>query len=238
MATGSTIVHGLPYPEATDAPNVHTDIQALAQALANSLTSPVPVGASGVLVDGELAVSTAAPITLTLPSAAANVKCGVFAKIATGSNPVTVTTAGGAVIYGRGLGSGVSSITLGTVGAFVVLQSDGTSWHMVAGEQDTGWLALTITNGGSNLAGAYAPACILRGDTVEMRGGGTQTTGGTLLTLPSGFRPADQVIAAIHNAQNTPTIGTCTVSTSGTVAIAGGGSAQPFHLDGVRFQVI
>lgn len=248
MASGSTTVHALPYPLSTDAPSVHSDIQALAQALANSLASPVSVSTSQTLADGQLAISTASPITLTLPTAAANVTCGVFARVATGSNPVTVSAPGGALIYGVGL-NGVSSLTLGTIGSFVVLQSNGTDWFVVAGQRDTGWVSLTLQSGWAATSGTWAPAARLQGDRVQMRGQVTGTNpGSSIAHLGAPFIPTvinsigspPIPVVVFHGGSHTPVGGSIKFVDAATIDLelgAAPNTSDSAKLDSVTYTV-
>lgn len=237
MASGSTIIGALPYPVSTDAPSVHTDIQALAQALANRLTSPTAHAASATLSDGELAVSTASPITLTLPSAAANAKVGVFAKVATAANPVTISS-GSSNIYGLGL-NGVSSLVLGSIGAFVVLQSDGTNWFVTDGQQDTGWVTLSLGTGMAT-HGGDTPAGRLVGDRVRLRGAIDQSGGSasSLATLPASMKPTVATLLPGVMFQSPNYAATLfTVSTStGVLSSSNSGTAPiSFYFDGCSY---
>ena len=112
------------------------------------------------------------------------------------------TTVSGSSIQGVGLSS-ASSFPLGTVGASAVLLDDGTSWRFLAGQQDSGWVALTSLLAGSigAFSGTYTPAIRVRGDEARMRGalqnntgaGWTTGTGTIMGSLAAAFRPASNV---------------------------------------------
>lgn len=141
---------------------------------------------------GQLVLASAAGITITLPSPSANAFVGVVvpATVAvTGASPVTVS---GTNLNGVGFGN-VSSVPLGAPGAFVLLQSNGVGWFTIAGQQDSGWKALSLPGGFSQASGFYQPAQRLIGDRVFHKGtiasSGTVSPGTTIATgsySPSG----------------------------------------------------
>ena len=155
--------------------------------------------------NGQLVVVTGGtPLTITLPAPVANGWVGVYAAAGSGASPVTVS-AGSGIIYGVGL-SAASSFPLGTVGAYAILQSDGTNWYIVAGQQDTGWVALSsylnsatyTTISGSGGGTEYDFAGRVQGDAVRLRGVVNPGSGGAFggpafCTLPATFRPAHNV---------------------------------------------
>ena len=121
----------------------------------------VAVPSTYTLKPGDLAVATAAGLTLTLPTPAKSAVCAVFNYAGTGASPTTVTTPSGG-IYGVGANN-VGSIPLGAEGAFAVFESDGTNWLIVAGQQDTGWITPTLLNSwtstgfGYRILGRFSP---------------------------------------------------------------------------------
>lgn len=153
------------------------------------------VSANYTAVAGDLVEVTANNPTITLPTAPpANSLVGVVIAngAVSGYWPVTVQAAAGADIYGVGC-YGVSSIPLGTPGASILLQYNGANyWLVVAGQQDTGWVPLSLASG-LVAFGAYTPAFRLTGDTVRLRFDVTNSTGSTistpLATIPAGYRP-------------------------------------------------
>lgn len=154
MASGSTPIWGRPYPLNTDAPNVHTDIQALATSLETVPLYPTTAATSRTGTAGESVVVSPSQ-TLTLP--ATPVKGDRIQIIALGTvtatTPVTVATAGGKVINGVGLTS-ASSFLLGAANANATVQYDGTAWRITEGAQDTGWLALPFSSPFGHQTGA------------------------------------------------------------------------------------
>jgi hypothetical protein len=142
---------------------------------------------------GDLVIAgvTGAPFTVTLPAPSLNALVGVVAGAsATGANPITVARHSVDVINGVGLSS-ATSFALGIPGAHALLQSDGTNWFVIAGQQDTGWVNLTL---GSGMAthGSDTPAARLVGDRVTLRGAIDQSSGSasTLATVPAAMKPS------------------------------------------------
>jgi hypothetical protein len=152
---------------------------------------PTPLTSSATAKIGQqINAIASAPLTVTLPTPVLGGTIGILATGATSSySLVTVSASGGAQIYGLGLTA--TSLPLGTVGAKVILQSlDGTNWHVVVGQQDTGWLNTTpatgFTYGGS-------PQVRLLGDRVwfsgqlqnsAASGSPSSVAAGPLFTLP------------------------------------------------------
>ena len=131
--------------------------------------------------------------TITLPAPVRGTCVAVKSTDGTGAAPVTVTTPSG-LILGLGIGTGnagAASALLGMPGAYVVLQADGTNWHVIAGQQDTGHIAFPFAAGMSNLSGHVASYRKM-GDWVTLRGFAHYVSGTppwTVGTLPAGFRP-------------------------------------------------
>ena len=148
---------------------------------------PVATSTSGSAVSGQAVITTgSSAVTITLPTATQG------AMVAVTNRTTNVATVAGSNIQGIGLSS-ASSFPLGTVGASVVLLSDGTNWVQIAGRQDSGWLALSLGSGVSVSGGLsdYTPAARLDGDTVRLCGtiantsGSSIGAGSTIFTLPS-----------------------------------------------------
>lgn len=152
--------------------------------------------------DGHVYQVTAAGVTVTLPSPSTNATIGVFNGSGTAASPTTVTASSGNIV---GSGVSASSISLGISGAHVMLQANGSNWLIVAGQQDTGWVACTL---GTNITvpGGYAPAVFsptarIIGDMGYLSGVMMNNTGGVVgagyvwLTLPSSaFQPPNSVL--------------------------------------------
>jgi hypothetical protein len=127
----------------SEAKDIDAGIHALGEdldaALALGSLLQVPHAANFAAKTGELAIVTATA-TATLPAAANNAIVGVF------SGPgatTTVTAAGGAKIYGDFI-SAAASITL-LPNQHVILQSDGGTWYIIAGEPKRETFYATIT---------------------------------------------------------------------------------------------
>ena len=155
---------------------------------------PVSTSTSTTAVDGqELLVTGSSAITITLPSHASGQMVGVTNYSSGG------TTVSGTLIQGLGLSS-ASSFPLGAVGAHAILLDDGTNWNLIAGQQDTGYLAMTLGSGVNSIAG-YTPAARLVGNMVELCGtlhnnsGTTLAAFTTMATLPAAIgAPAQEVL--------------------------------------------
>jgi hypothetical protein len=75
----------------------------------------------------------------------------------------------------------------------VLLSSDGTNWIMNAGQQDTGWVNLSLGSGATAGSG-FTPAARLRGTTVSLRGALVLTSSSTIGSLPgASYAPAATV---------------------------------------------
>jgi hypothetical protein len=176
---------------------------------------------------GDLVVAISG-VTVTLPTPTAPDQIvGVFAASSvTGSNPVTVS-AGANTIYGGGPTS-ASALTLGQPDSFMILQSLSTNqWLVIAGEQDTGWVALTPATHWSASAGAYAPAIRLVGNMVEASGAltGDGSSPTPINTLPAAFRPAATVSFFAGNCNITP------------AGVFTSGSSTACYLNGLRYRL-
>ena len=175
--------------------------------------------------------------TVTLPAPVAGAVVGVFVYGA-GTGVITVS-AGSAVVYGAGLGSsGSSSFKLGTAGATATVVSDGANWFIRAGQQDTGWVALTIGTGMSadtSDGSTATPGARTVGDIVRLRGMLKNTSGGSLV-LPT---VATLPLAAMHPANGQFFGGQqLEANPSGTLGYAGSLAANGLvALDGVKIEL-
>jgi hypothetical protein len=180
---------GLAQPLTSDSTSeLRLSITGNASALdAYSLLTTVQSNSSSTTLSRGQSVIASPNTTQTLPSASANAMVAITASgTVTGSSPVTVS---GSNIQGIGLVS-ASSFLLGTPGAYAILQSDGTNWHIVAGQQDTGWLSVTVNTGAGYAAvSGETPVARLVADRVWLRGGIKNPTGSNLsanaFTLPA-----------------------------------------------------
>ena len=158
--------------------------------------TPTPQGANYAAQNNDMVLATAA-LTVNLPAPATGLVVGVKANyVATHAAPVTITTPSGA-ITGPGVGSpgftGLASILLGAPQAFVVLVAGTVNWHVVAGQADTGWTALTPLGTGWTADSVNPVMYRLVGSRVTLRGGATFAAGqaAIMATLPAGYRPSN-----------------------------------------------
>lgn len=203
-------------PNATEDPKIQTSLTNLSAWAAGNidgtnlnlsnlmLTNGVPRFTSRVMSSSNAAaaadfVLASGGVTVTLPAAVAN----TFVAIACyATNACTVS---GSNIYGPGL-SAASSFNL-ALGASVILHADGTNWHMIAGQQDTGWLTITPTAGyNGSTAGAYVASVRVRGDQAMLKGQiASNSTNNVFGTVPVAARPAQGVgFGAIVEGAATP----------------------------------
>lgn len=162
-------------------------------------------------------VSTGSP-TYTLPAPFQ----GAIVKVTNcGSGVPVVSQNASEKIFGPGCtSSGVSSVSLGSYGAFIELQSDGTSWYTTAGQQDSGWLTVggtgvAFTNSFAN-SGGFTTQYRKLGNRVEVQGRVTTGSAGTsAFTLPTGFRPTTNQLDFAQDANLS--FGAITIATAGTV---------------------
>lgn len=208
---------------------------------------PVIATVNTTAADHNVVIASASTtITLPVPSSEHQL-VAVYAKDdasgVSGAAPVTITANTGAKIFGVGLGtSGVSSIVLGTPGAYVWLFShDGTNWKIVKGQQDTGWVALTLSSGVIAATGAYVPSVRLLGDAVKLKGimqnntGSSIQSGTTWATIPGGSRPA-AIVTFTCGTNSAVTLASVTTSgsLSASASIAANGTLD---LDGTSFSL-
>lgn len=113
-------------------------------------------------------------ITATLPTHSAGQIIGLTSVNGTGASPLTVSCAtNGGDILGEGMPASTQTVPLGSPGASITLEDDGTNWNIIAGTIDTGWIA---TGQGS---GWNATACYWRqiGSQVSIAGSRVTTSG-------------------------------------------------------------
>ncbi len=110
---------------------VGADISNVAGLVCDSLPSFAYINGSGATtaVSGQW-IEAAAGVTVTLPAPIKNSTVAITAASGvSGSNQVTVAAGSSGAIYGLGL-SAASSFKLGTVGASVILEADGSNWYI------------------------------------------------------------------------------------------------------------
>lgn len=113
-------------------------------------------------------------ITATLPTHSAGQIIGLTSVNGTGASPLTVSCAtNGGDILGEGMPASTQTVPLGSPGASITLEDDGTNWNIIAGTIDTGWIA---TGQGS---GWNATACYWRqiGSQVSIAGSRVTSSG-------------------------------------------------------------
>jgi hypothetical protein len=126
------------------------------------------------------------------------------------------------------------------------LIDDGTSWRFLSGQQDTGWVALTLATNVIQLSGEYVPSVRVQGDTGRLKGvlentGSTISANATLATVPAspvGLRPTDTDGIGWPMIGPGPSIVTGGVAASGAISI---GVALPNSdyvvLDGLTYSL-
>lgn len=156
-----------------------------------------------------------------------------------GSGVVTIAHNSTEVIFGLGLGSsGASSIALGAIGATVTLESDGTSWYIVGGMQDSGWVSFgynaTYFSAGADNAARQ------QGNTVRWRGlvafTGSPGAGSTMINDGT-FAPSVAMNFQLL-IEGSTTTAYCALATGGTAvletSLSGAGNIS---LDGITYTV-
>lgn len=250
---------GLQIPDGTDNVNLYP---AVASQVAGVLDSALTVnkGFTETSASGSFAASVGQLVaanpstTVNLPSPSAGALVGVYAKAAvTGSTAVLVSTPSG-FIYGVGLGTTSTGFYLGTGRASVLLQSDGTSWEIISGQQDTGWQGFGFGTHISAYVGSfYAPSVRMIGSMVYFRGmilvaQAGYTGGATMLQLPSpsdasapSLAPAAEVLilACYGVGSGSQAILPLNVTTGGIVqynaGLSPGIGGQTICLDGINY---
>lgn len=233
---------GLVQPLTTDAPSeLRIAITSNATTLdpLSLLTGVVTNAVSATIARGQSVVASPST-TQTLPAATAGALVAVTASsTVTAASPVTIA---GSAIYGLGLNN-ASSFLLGSPGAHVVLQSDGTHWYVIGGQQNTGWVPLTLATNIGARSPLYTPAARVIGDTVTLRGGFQNNTGGTTsaffqwATVPAACIPASTVECSVFATQ----VGTELQVVTGTgalkidAAVAAGGQVA---FDGANYSLV
>ena len=201
--------------------------------------TPAKITTTQAMVAGTAYAATSGTFTATLPAPAVGVTCQITNY---GSGIVTVAQHSAEVIYGLGMTSaGVASFTLGTYGATATLLSlDGTSWWVVAGQQDSGWLTTGLANSWANALGTWGYRLV--GNRVYLRGDlHSGANNSSPFTLPSGFRPPQLVLgsSAAYDNSTIPQPSMMTIATNGVATayyVAGAGLAN-YSIDTIQFTV-
>jgi hypothetical protein len=232
---------GFPRPSDADTAEFSVQVLAIADVLdarAAKTWNYLAKSSAYTAAEGDF-VYAAAGVTVTLPTPTAGVAVAVQGDgTVTGASPATVS-GGSADIKGGGLSGSTTSFVLGTPGATAVLVADGTNWHFVSGQQDSGWVALTLSSNWNAYAGAYAPAYKQVGSRVELSGACTNNTGSVssspFATFPAGIRPAS---AAYDNFAE---IGggsfAFSLTTGGTATVQGVTNGASFSLENRSYRL-
>ena len=171
------------------------------QLAANSGKLKVTVQATGYTAQPGDLVEVGSGGTYTIPTPVGNTdaRIGFWANFSGGA-AATINAALAGSLYMVGNYAG-SSFQLGAPGSFAVFQSDGSAWISVAGQQDSGWQALSLINGWSAAGGTYTPAIRVAGDVIRLRGGlnGSSATTQQFTTAPTGMRPATTVAGTAYS---------------------------------------
>lgn len=102
-----------------------------------------------------------------------------------------------------------------------IYRYSGSVW--VAVVEDTGWIVPTLGSGWSNFAAPYATTAYRRiNGVVHLKGFVKGGTGGTMFTLPTGFRPTEQQTIVVSSALSTAILSVG--AGTGIVSVAGYGS--------------
>lgn len=185
--------------------------------------APASTSSSTTAGDGQaILVAGSSAVTITLPAHSSGQMVSVT-NFSTGG-----TTVSGTLIQGVGLSS-ASSFPLGSVGAHAILLDDGTNWNLIAGQQDSGWQALTIVHG--NHPSGYVPSARLQGDVVRLKGVVDATSSSGWATIPSSSMYPSITISQIPVA-NSGGFDALTVTTAGSMSTTSVGDVD---LDGVSY---
>ena len=167
--------------------------------------------------------------TITLPAPFKNARVKVTNY---GSGVPVVSHNASEKIFGLGMtSSGLASFPLGTYGATATVESDGTSWYITAGAQDSGFVTPgSFTNSWTNAGNV---AYRLQGNTMRLQGvlGGPGTANLAAFTLPNGFRPLNNLSLSMSAAGSAFNV---VVGTDGTVKPT---TSTVLALDGLAFTV-
>lgn len=192
---GTTTNNGFRFPTATnDGTDFATGIADLAGDIDAYLNQRVlnfrKITSTSTAVVGDLIETAAAgAITVTLPSSPSpNVDDTVDVFNANGQG-VTVSTS--STINGMGV-SGVTAVQVSAKGAHATFRWEGSSWEIIAGQQDTGWKNVTPASNINITVVGTALQARQQGDRVTIRGGlEVQTTlytlGAVMWNLPTGI---------------------------------------------------
>lgn len=201
--------------------------------------NPRTLSSSGTANPGDV-INVGGTITVTLPTVSAStpiLPITLNNTSAPGSGSL-VTVTSGSTINGGGM-SGVTSFPLGPGSTITVLPNVGVNWFVVAGQQDSGWVALgSVASGFTTATGSYPPAARKLGSVVSLSGGYVNHSGstftGTVAVLPSGMAPNAAVVYAT-DVSGTP--GIISIDTSGNLLFNGLVNNGSITVDGLSFPI-
>lgn len=180
--------------------------------------------------------------TITLPTVtAATPFLPITVFNGSGSGQVTITS--GSTIAGVGLSA--TSFVQGPLAPVKFMPNAGSNWLIVDGQQDTGWVLLTLNSGITTPSGQAPAAARLQGDRVELSG--TMTCASTQTnafwaTVPAAARPTVSGSAAtlqlpVIAGSNTPQSMFVSGSSGAVTVLATVTATGTVNLDGVSYAV-
>ena len=250
----TTLTYTIPIPGSTlnsiAAPEISSAFQAILN-WANGEIDPTNVSTTGGLLalccttrsssyvaqNRDFVTTTGSSgVTVTLPApTTANMIVGICNELGSGA----ATSVNGTSIVGIGLNS-VSSFEIGIFGASVLLLADGSSWRIIAGMANTGWVPLSLANSVTAQSGFFVPAYRTQGDRVELSGvaltpGGGLTTGEVIATnLPA---PASNVQPNVGFAAGSAAAIEIAATSSSMTATANLGAGSLIRFDGASYRL-
>jgi hypothetical protein len=219
----TTLTQMMPYPSAISASITNT-----------------PYAVPGTLY---LVTTSTNAITIDLPTPVSGATIGVK-KVDAAAGTITISTAAtSGYILGPGVPANATSIQCSAYGAYVELQADGTNWHIVGGQQDSGWIALTslFANSWASVAGPATGNTVagyrITGNVVRLGGRiGTGASNTQAFTLPAGYRPLYLVEFPGITTVTTISAGLVLITPAGACTVNNGAGTIP-QLDGITFTV-
>jgi hypothetical protein len=217
----TTLTQMMPYPSAISASITNT-----------------PYAVPGTLY---LVTTSTNAITIDLPTPVSGATIGVK-KVDAAAGTITISTAAtSGYILGPGVPANATSIQCSAYGAYVELQADGTNWHIVEGQQDSGWLAFSYINSWASVAGPATGNTVagyrITGNVVRLGGRiGTGASNTQAFTLPAGYRPLYLVEFPGITTVTTISAGLVLITTAGACTVNNGAGTIP-QLDGITFTV-
>lgn len=218
----TTLTQMMPYPSAISASITNT-----------------PYAVPGTLY---LVTTSTNAITIDLPTPVSGAAIGVK-KVDAAAGTITISTAAtSGYILGPGVPANATSIQCSAYGAYVELQADGTNWHIVGGQQDSGWLAFSYINSWASVAGPATGNTVagyrITGNVARLGGrigGGATNT--VAFTLPPGYRPLCLVEFASITTVSANIAGLVQIASAGACTVNSGSPGTVPQLDGITWTV-